>query len=131
MEPALDMWPVGCCQLPSGTYVTMGATIALPSARAILSAQYSVAYLCSAIDIWGPFCSVPAVPMIAVVLPFLIRRASSSHVSCSRKTVSGGFGVGSWAAAVGACTMSARLATNRSGGMDRCMFGPQDGQIRD
>src|SRR6185436_14453468 len=102
-----------------------GATIAFPSARAICSAQYSVAYLCSPIAMCGPFCSVPAVPMIAVVLPFWMSSASSSQVSSSRKTVSGGLGVGSWADAIdadasammAARAVSVRVETNR--GMDR------------
>src|SRR6185436_19585438 len=39
---------------------------------------------------WGPFCSVPAVPMMTVVVPLLIRSRVSAQVRSSRKTVTGG-----------------------------------------
>ena len=48
-----------------------GATSVLPSARAILSAAYSMTNLCSPSTMCGPFCSVPAVPMMTVVVPGL------------------------------------------------------------
>ena len=36
--PGLPMWPLTVSQLPSGTYVTTGATSVFPSPRATLSA---------------------------------------------------------------------------------------------
>src|SRR5262245_16554561 len=67
-----------------------GATSVLPSARAILSAVYSMTNLCSPSTMCGPFCSVPAVPMMTVVVPLLTRSRASAQVSSSMNTVSGG-----------------------------------------
>ena len=47
----------------------------------------------------GPFCSVPAVPMMTVVVPPLTRSRTSAHVSSSSKTVSGGLPPGAVAGA--------------------------------
>src|SRR5688572_17045942 len=91
MVPALVMWPRGGSQLPSGTYVRIGATRALPSARAILSVVYWRMNLCSPITMCGPFCSVPAVAMITDFLPPSMSTFTSSQVSSSSSTVSGGF----------------------------------------
>ena len=41
--------------------------------RAILSAVYSMTNLCSPSTMCGPFCSVPAVPTITLVVPDAIR----------------------------------------------------------
>src|SRR6188474_585193 len=45
--------------------------------------------LCLPSAMWGPFCSVPPVGTMTVVLPAAMRSRTSSQVSCSRKTVSG------------------------------------------
>ena len=92
--PGLLICPVGFSQLPSGTYVITGATRVFPKPRAILSAVYSMTYLCSPSTICGPFCSVPAVGMMTVVVPDLVRSRTSAHVNSSMKMVSGGFAAG-------------------------------------
>ena len=47
----------------------------------------------------GPFCSVPAVPMMTVVVPALTRSRTSAQVSSSMQTVSGGLPAGAVAGA--------------------------------
>src|SRR5262245_58861036 len=66
-----------------------GATSVLPSARAIRLAAYSMTNLCSPSTMWGPFCSVPAVPMMTVVVPAFTMSRTSAHVRSSMNTVSG------------------------------------------
>ena len=61
----------------------------------------------------GPFCSVPAVPMMTVVLPALIRSRTSAHVSSSMNTVSGGLPDGAVAgASAGRCAATV-IVVNR------------------
>ena len=56
----------------------------------------------------GPFCSVPAVPTMTVVVPPAIRSRTSAHVSSSSNTVSGGFPEGAVAGALaGRCAATA------------------------
>src|SRR5688572_26553598 len=45
--------------------------------------------LCSPSTMWGPFCSVPAVPIITVVVPAWTMSRTSAQVKSSRNTVSG------------------------------------------
>src|SRR5262245_19707431 len=75
--------------------------------------------LCSPSTMCGPFCSVPAVPTMTVVVPALIRSRTSAHVNSSSHTVSGGLPegevagalAGRWAAAKNGDT---RIATHTS-----------------
>src|SRR5215831_1237863 len=65
-----------------------GATKALPRARAILSDRKRTRKLCFPNAICGPFCSVPPIGTMSVVLPERTRSRNSVQVSSSRKTVS-------------------------------------------
>src|SRR4051812_42866160 len=56
--------------------------------------------LCSPSTMCGPFCSVPAVPTMIVVVPAAIMSRTSAQVSSSSMTVSGGFPAGAVAGAV-------------------------------
>ena len=61
----------------------------------------------------GPFCSVPAVPMMTVVHPSLIRSRVSAQVSSSSITVSGGLPEGAVAgASAGRCAATV-IVVNR------------------
>src|SRR5437667_2570162 len=84
------MWPVAGFRPPSGTYAITGATIALPSARAIRSDSAFTRTLCLPSAMCGPFCSVPPIGTMIVVFPAWINARNSVHVSSSRKTASGG-----------------------------------------
>src|SRR5689334_19264607 len=73
--------------------------------------------LCSPSTMCGPFCSVPAVPTMIVVVPALIRSRTSAHVSSSSSTVSGGLPAGAVAGAdAGRCAepdaMSDRMSAS-------------------
>jgi hypothetical protein len=86
--------------------------------RAILSAAYSMMNLCSPSTMCGPFCSVPAVPTITLVVPAATRSRTSAQVSSSISTVSGGFAAGIVAgASAGRC--AARLVIKRAGKVNR------------
>src|SRR5829696_6966572 len=62
----------------------------------------------------GPFCSVPAVPMIAVVVPAFTRSRTSAQVSSSRNTVSGGLPLAAVAGALaGRCADTVDAARRR------------------
>jgi hypothetical protein len=69
MVPAYRMWLVGGSTSPCGTYLTTGATSALPSRCAICSEVCWMMKLCLPSVTWGPLCSVPPVGMMTVVLP--------------------------------------------------------------
>ncbi len=85
-----------------------------PSPRAILSAVYSMTNLCSPSTMCGPFCSVPAVPTITLVVPAAIRSRTSAHVRSSMKTESGGLPDGAVAgASAGRCAKAPRRGRER------------------
>src|SRR6202045_3282189 len=88
MVPGNLICPVGGTRAPSGTYAITGATSALPSARAILSERERTRKLCFPKPIREPFCSVPPIGTMTVVLPARIWSRSSVQVSSSRNTVS-------------------------------------------
>ena len=71
-----------------GSSVTIGATSALPSARAIDSPVAFSTWLCLPVVRYGPFSSMPPVRTSAVVLPPLIRSRTSSIVRSSIQTLS-------------------------------------------
>ena len=71
-----------------GSSVTIGATSALPSARAIDSPVAFSTLLCLPVVRYGPFSSMPPVRTSAVVLPALIRSRTSSIVRSSIHTLS-------------------------------------------
>src|SRR5215472_13885201 len=73
-----------------------GATSSLPRARAILSESTITRRLCLPNAMCGPFCSVPPIGTMIVVLPDLTRSRSSVQVSSSRNTEAG-----AWAGAAG------------------------------
>src|SRR5689334_20567527 len=87
--PGKRMCPVAGCTPPSGTYATTGATMALPSPRAIRSASARTRALCLPSAMCGPFCSVPPIGTITVVIPASIAARNSVHVKSSRNTLSG------------------------------------------
>src|SRR6516164_1341901 len=72
-----------------------GATRALPKERAIFSESKCTRRLCFPSAMCPPFCSVPPIGTMIVVLPDLTRSRSSVHVSSSRNTESG-----AWASAL-------------------------------
>ncbi len=80
------MCPVGGLTLPSGTYAMTGATSALPSSRATLSASAFTRTLCLPSAMCGPFCSVPPMGTRMVVLPARMAAASSGEVKSSSIT---------------------------------------------
>src|SRR5438128_12013690 len=82
------MCPVGGLTCPSGTYASTGATSALPSARAIFSESAFTRTLCLPSAMCEPFCSVPPIGTMTVVLPARIWSRNSVQVSSSRNTVS-------------------------------------------
>jgi hypothetical protein len=75
----------GGLKLPSGTYAITGATSALPNEIAIRSQSNLTRRLCFPSAIAGPFCSVPPIGMMMVVLPVPISSRNSVHVRSSRK----------------------------------------------
>ena len=66
-----------------------GATSVPPSARAIAVESAFTRTLCLPIAMCGPFCSVPPVGTMIVVVPARIRSRTSVQVSSSRMTVAG------------------------------------------
>jgi hypothetical protein len=71
-----------------GSSVTIGATRALPSPRAIGSPITRNTLLCFPVVRYGPFSSMPPVMITAVVFPPLIRSRTSIIVRSSIQTES-------------------------------------------
>src|SRR6202043_2347582 len=88
MVPGNLICPVGGTRAPSGTYAITGATSPLPSARGILSERERTRKLCLPKAICEPFCSVPPIGTMTVVLPARIWSRNSVQVSSSRNTLS-------------------------------------------
>src|SRR5581483_10166863 len=110
------MWPVGGATPPSGTYASTGDTSVWPSARAIASARTCTRTLCFPSARCGPFCSVPPVGTMTVVVPVRTSSRTSVQVSRSSHTVSG--------VAARAGDVATTSATSTSGTMLRVMEPP-------
>src|SRR5450631_584691 len=114
MVPGKRMCAVGGDSFPSGTYARTGATSALPSAAAIRAERNFTRALCLPRTMWGPFCSVPPMGTMMVVLPAWVASRTSIHVSSSRKTGRG------WEA-VSAKALTAAQQRSRKRRAVRCM----------
>ncbi len=90
MVPGNRMCATGGSTLPSGTYASVGATSALPRATAIFSDSALTRTLCLPSTMCGPFCSVPPIGRMTVVLPAATWSRSSVQVRSSTNTVGGG-----------------------------------------
>src|SRR5687767_4143811 len=76
---------------------------------------------------WGPFCSVPPVGIITVVLPAAIPSRSSTQVSSSRNTLFGLGSDGALGAWAPAGVASHRSDANASAGENRIQ--PPEGEV--
>src|SRR5262245_23699993 len=108
------MCPPGGATGPSGTYAITGATSALPRARATCAESARTRALCLPSAMCGPFCSVPPVGTMIVVLPERTRSRTSVQVRSSRNTLSGAC-AGTRAAHARATHSAAAVAADRMG----------------